>query len=483
MEALNSLWPHASRALEVCRLKRHLSDNEGSVSMFRLAKGEELEGFSGRDDVEEIGGPDGLLEEVTPSNAGGTEVHGGWRTGRRVTLHEIEGRYFVEWNADEGSTSGWEEIYRGTSWEDFDAFVAEYFDLYSGSVAPSEDLGLPMASGPTASRFLKRRWLGALTAATWLLTTGEICRFGDGSLVVTRQLEGKVLGLFSDLDVTWSKIWFSDTTYRSLFLPEGSEEVQKEPWRLPRSAIGLEADRLGVSSRVRFVIQVHLSLDQRSSWNAVHRRRVPCHGVVVLSSCVPRPHGVVVARRQRRLCWKECDHVEAKENRSARQHRSALGASKSVPAGSSGDLGPAVLARLRSELQMDDEWCQLEGRELRWTGGAAPIVFSVSDPFEMNGDVTVKVTARTTLVSNVEASPDLVLKLVNIANVHASVGSLVWLADEREVVGFVTQYAHEGNDVTLVFSVLPACLHRSVDVALRRVGNEGTPRWAMKTIC
>ena len=186
-------------------------------------------------------------------------------------------------------------------------------------------LGLPMASGPTASRFLKRRWLGALTAATWLLTTGEICRFGDGSLVVTRQLEGKVLGLFSDLDVTWSKIWFSDTTYRSLFLPEGSEEVQKEPWRLPRSAIGLEADRLGVSSRVRFVIQVHLSLDQRSSWNAVHRRRVPCHGVVVLSSCVPRPHGVVVARRQRRLCWKECDHVEAKENRSARQHRSALG--------------------------------------------------------------------------------------------------------------------------------------------------------------
>lgn len=128
-------------------------------------------------------------------------------------------------------------------------------------------------------------------------------------------------------------------------------------------------------------------------------------------------------------------------------------ASKSVPAGSSGDLGPDVLARLRSELQMDDEWCQLEGRELRWTGGAAPIVFSVSDPFGMNGDVTVKVTARTTLVSNVEASPDLVLKLVNVANVHASVGSLVWLADEREVVGFVTQYAHEGNDsVTALFS-------------------------------
>jgi len=128
-------------------------------------------------------------------------------------------------------------------------------------------------------------------------------------------------------------------------------------------------------------------------------------------------------------------------------------ASKSVSAGSPGDLGPAVLARLRSELQMDDEWCQLEGRELRWTGGAAPIVFSVSDPFEMNGDVTVKVTARTTLVSNVDASPDLVLELVNAANMQTSVGSLVWLADEREVVGFVTQYAHEGNDsVTALFS-------------------------------
>ena len=57
---------------------------------------------------------DSFLEEGTPSDAGGTEVHEGWRTGCSVTLYEIEGRYFVEWNADEGSTFGWEEVYCGS---------------------------------------------------------------------------------------------------------------------------------------------------------------------------------------------------------------------------------------------------------------------------------------------------------------------------------------------------------------------------------
>lgn len=64
------------------------------MSTFRLAGGEDLEEFSARDNHEEIDDPNSLLKEVTPSNAGGTEVHQGWRTGRGVTLHEIEGPYF-----------------------------------------------------------------------------------------------------------------------------------------------------------------------------------------------------------------------------------------------------------------------------------------------------------------------------------------------------------------------------------------------------
>ena len=66
------------------------------MSTFRLAEGGGLEELSGRDNHEEIDDPNSLLEEVTPSNAGGTEVHEGWRTGRGVTLHEIEEPYFVE---------------------------------------------------------------------------------------------------------------------------------------------------------------------------------------------------------------------------------------------------------------------------------------------------------------------------------------------------------------------------------------------------
>ena len=58
----------------------------------------------------------------------------------------------------------------------------------------------------------------------------EIWQTGDGSLVVTRQLDGEVLGSFLDLDVIRSQIQFSDTTYRPLFLPAGSEEGQEEAW-------------------------------------------------------------------------------------------------------------------------------------------------------------------------------------------------------------------------------------------------------------
>ena len=119
---------------------------------------------------------------------------------------------------------------------------------------------------------------------------------------------------------------------------------------------------------------------------------------------------------------------------------------KPVPMDPSTDPGPALLAGLRTEFLMDDEWCDLDGRALRWTGGAAPLVFSVSEPFEMNGDITVKVCARATLVTDVQAAPDVALRVVNLANTHASVGSLVWLADRREVAVFVAQYAHAGND-------------------------------------
>lgn len=58
----------------------------------------------------------------------------------------------------------------------------------------------------------------------------EIWQVDDGSLVVTRQLDGKVLGVFTDLAAIRSKIRFSDTTYRKLFLPAGSKQGQEEAW-------------------------------------------------------------------------------------------------------------------------------------------------------------------------------------------------------------------------------------------------------------
>ena len=59
----------------------------------------------------------------------------------------------------------------------------------------------------------------------------EIWQVGDGSLVVTRQLDGEALGSFSGLDVIRSQIRFSDTTYRPLFLPAGSGgSGQEEAW-------------------------------------------------------------------------------------------------------------------------------------------------------------------------------------------------------------------------------------------------------------
>ena len=178
---------------------------------------------------------DSFLEEGTPSDAGGTEVHEGWRTGCSVTLYEIEGRYFVEWNADEGSTFGWEEVYCGSSQEDFDAVVAEYLDLYSGSVAPSEEhFGLANDTGPDSFEISQATLVGSVDFYNLVIDDRqsgvEIWQADDGPLVVTRQLDGKVLGSFSDLAAIRSKIRFSDTTYRKLFLPAGSKQGQEEAW-------------------------------------------------------------------------------------------------------------------------------------------------------------------------------------------------------------------------------------------------------------
>jgi len=178
---------------------------------------------------------DSFLEEGTPSDAGGTEVHEGWRTGCRVTLYEIEGRYFVEWNADEGSTFGWEEVYCGSTRKELRAVVAEYLDMYSGSVARSkEEFGLTNDAGPDGFKSAQATAVGSvdfynLAIDDW--ETGvEIWQVSDGSLVVTRQIDDKVLGSFSDLAAIRSQIRFSDTTYHPRFLPEGLEEGQEEAW-------------------------------------------------------------------------------------------------------------------------------------------------------------------------------------------------------------------------------------------------------------
>lgn len=187
------------------------------------------------EDDEEIDELDSFLEEGTPSDAGGTEVHEGWRTGCRVTLYEIEGRYFVEWNADEGSTFGWEEVYCGSTRKELRAVVADYLDTYSGSVARSkEEFGLANDAGPDGFKSAQATPVGSvdfynLTIDDWEAGV-EIWQVSDGSLVVTRQIDDKVLGSFSDLAAIRSQIRFSDTTYRPRFLPEGLEEGQEEAW-------------------------------------------------------------------------------------------------------------------------------------------------------------------------------------------------------------------------------------------------------------
>ena len=75
--------------------------------------------------------------------------------------------------------------------------------------------------------------------------------------------------------MTWSKIWFSDTTYRSLFLPEGLSRLRRTLATAKRH--WARADRLGVSSRVRFVIQVHLS--QSAIFLELFIDDVSCHGL------------------------------------------------------------------------------------------------------------------------------------------------------------------------------------------------------------
>ena len=143
----------------------------------------------------------------------------------------------VEWNADEGSTFGWEEVYCGSARKELRAVVEQYLDEYSGSVAQvlKKTSGLLTTLGPLASRPLKPPRLGA---STFLQIRPfddreagvEIWQVGDGSLVVARQLDGEALGSFSGLDADP----VTDPVLRHhvppLFLPAGSEEGQEEAW-------------------------------------------------------------------------------------------------------------------------------------------------------------------------------------------------------------------------------------------------------------
>jgi hypothetical protein len=119
------------------------------------------------------------------------------------------------------------------------------------------------------------------------------------------------------------------------------------------------------------------------------------------------------------------------------------------------DLGGAILDAFAADLQTDEEWIVRGDRSLTWWGTTVPTRVTVSNPRLCRGDPTIKITAVSTLLKDVSADPNTVLAVLARENRRSTTGALVWLADDRRVVSFVTQYAYEGNEPqTSLFTVL-----------------------------
>jgi hypothetical protein len=107
------------------------------------------------------------------------------------------------------------------------------------------------------------------------------------------------------------------------------------------------------------------------------------------------------------------------------------------------DDGPALLDKFQKELQMDDEWIVRTPRSLTWWGHQVPMTFTVDEPRIVQGDPTIKLTVRATVLRGVAAPTSKVLDVLDGVSRHASVGAFVWLEQERRIDAFLVHYHYE----------------------------------------
>lgn len=168
-----------------------------------------------------------LLEYDNPSSLG-NEVGYDSRAGCSVGIYEVDGLFFVEWSAYEGSEFGWEEVdvALGPGQDlELQACIRSYLDLYSDTAAPDEeDFGLVNDEGPAE---LDRESVSKVGSVIFhcfddsQLPGVEIWAACDESFVVTRNSDGSVLGRYADLNTIRTRLRSPHSSYRPyLVLPE-----------------------------------------------------------------------------------------------------------------------------------------------------------------------------------------------------------------------------------------------------------------------
>jgi hypothetical protein len=157
------------------------------------------------------------------------------RAGCSVTVYGIEGRFFVEWSADEGTESGWEEIDLANGpgqKEEAMGQVKMHLALYSDSDEPDdEDFGLINNAGPSELATDRYSMVGTVIfhcSDDSQLPGVQIWATDEGSLVVTRKYDGEVLGGYPDLGAIRAKITSPHPYYRPHLERTGSFDW--EPW-------------------------------------------------------------------------------------------------------------------------------------------------------------------------------------------------------------------------------------------------------------
>ncbi len=109
----------------------------------------------------------------------------------------------------------------------------------------------------------------------------------------------------------------------------------------------------------------------------------------------------------------------------------------------SGNVGLAALEKVYKDLQIDDQWSEIQDNEFSWIAYRLSQSVKISEPREDNGVILYQVTAETLVVENIQAPDSKVLWLLAEVNRNAFGSCYIFYPDEKKIYANTFCWVHK----------------------------------------